>query len=160
VSSNASSETSDLDSHKSGRLNPAKQIELLEDFEYPIVFYNFDHGSDPEPKDVTIIRQAIQRFADGVGVLAYKDVLEVSLELPEMDRLRFQYPWANDPETRATLGSMPAMSELQRIVETARQCDQGSGKCEDEWNSDVQYALLKLAHNTSKHAKTLTILHV
>ncbi|KAF2260949.1 hypothetical protein CC78DRAFT_584248 [Lojkania enalia] len=161
-SSAAISEASEVESHQSGRLSPVKQLQLLEDLEdQPVIFCNFDDGEEgEEPEDVTAMRRATQRFADGIGILGYDDVSAVVSALPPMDRMRFEYSWANDMEGRCALGSMPSMAHLLDIVETARKYDHGSGVSEDEWNSEVQHPLLKLARNTSKHRQTLDIHNV
>ncbi|PSN58847.1 hypothetical protein BS50DRAFT_595117 [Corynespora cassiicola Philippines] len=161
-SSAAISEASEVESHQSGRLSPVKQLQLLEDLEdQPVVFCNFDDGEEgEEPEDVTTMRSATQRFADGIGILGYDDVAAIVSSLPPMDKIRFRYSWANDVERRSALGSMPSIAQLLDIVETARKYDHGSGVSEDEWNSEVQHSLLKLARSTSKHRQTLDIHNV
>lgn len=161
-SSAAASEASEAESHQSGRLSPVKQLQLLEDFEeQPVVFCNFDDDEEgEEPEDVTAMRRAIQRFGDGIEILGYDDVEPILSALPVMDRMRFQYPWANNMERRCVLGSMPSTAQILAIVETARKYDHGSGASEDEWNSEVQQPLLKLARNTSRHRQTLDIHNV
>ncbi|KAH7020659.1 hypothetical protein B0J12DRAFT_393722 [Macrophomina phaseolina] len=161
-SSAAASEISEVESHQSGRLSPVKQLQLLEDFEdQPVVFCNFDdEDAGDEPEDVTAMRMAIQQFADGIGILGYDDVDTVLSALSPIDRMRFEYPWANNAEQRNALGSMPSTAQVMEIVETARKYDRGSGVSEDEWNSEVQHPLLKLARNTSKQRRTLDIHNV
>ncbi|KAF2257717.1 hypothetical protein CC78DRAFT_505823 [Lojkania enalia] len=162
ASSAAASEASEVESHQSGRLSPVKQLQLLEDFEeQPVVFCNFDDDEEgEEPEDVTAMRRATQQFADGIGILGYVDINAVISALSPIDRMRFQYSWANDLEQRCTIGSMPSTAQILEIVETARKYDHGSGVSEDEWNSEVQHPLLKLARNTSKHRQTLDIHNV
>ncbi|ORY01182.1 hypothetical protein BCR34DRAFT_494068, partial [Clohesyomyces aquaticus] len=162
ASSAAASEASEVESHQSGRLSPVKQLQLLEDFEeQPVVFCNFDDDEEgEEPEDVTAMRRATQQFADGIGILGYHDIDGVVSALPPIDRMRFQYSWANDPEQRCGLGSMPSTAQILEIVEIARKYDHGSGVSEDEWNSEVQHPLLKLARSTSKHQQTLDIHNV
>lgn len=162
ASSAAASEASEVESHQSGRLSPVKQLQLLEDFEeQPVVFCNFDDDEEgEEPEDVTAMRRAAQQFADGIGILGYDDINAIVSALPLIDRMRFQYSWANDLEHRCLLGSMPPTAQIRDIVETARKYDHGSGVSEDEWNSEVQHPLLKLARNTSKHRQTLDIHNV
>ncbi|KAI1683438.1 Dimer-Tnp-hAT dimerization containing protein [Pyrenophora tritici-repentis] len=109
---------------------------------------------------IDICGRATQRFADGIGILGYDDINAVVSALPLIDRMRFQYSWANDREQRCLLGSMPSTTQIRDIVETARQYDHGSGVSEDEWNSEVQHPLLKLARNTSKHRQPLDIHNV
>lgn len=164
VSSESVSEDFEGESHKSGRLSPVKQIQLLEDFQdYPVVFCNFDGDTDTneaEVEDVTSMRTAVQRFADGIGVLAYDNLHMVISGLPQMDRIRFQYSWANDVQQRSTFGSMPSTTQVLELVEKARGYDRGSGVSEDEWNSEVQHPLLKLALASCKHRKNLDICNV
>ncbi|RMZ72063.1 MFS monocarboxylate transporter [Pyrenophora seminiperda CCB06] len=162
TTSRLSSEVSEVESHQSGRLSPVKQLQLLEDFEeQPVVFCNFDDDEEgEEPEDVTVMRRATQQFADGIGILGYDDINAVVSALPLIDRMRFQYSWANDREQRCLLGSMPPIAQIRDVVETARKYDHGSGVSEDEWNSEVQHPLLKLARNTSKHRQTLDIHNV
>ncbi|KAL9078306.1 MAG: hypothetical protein Q9157_002769 [Trypethelium eluteriae] len=156
------SEASEVESHLSGRLSPVKQLQLLEDFEEnPVFFRNFnDEEEGEEPEDVTAMRRATQQFADGIAILGYPDINTVISALPPMDKMRFQYSWANDLEQRCVLGSMPSTAQMLDIVDTARKYDGGSGVSEDEWNSEVQHPLLKLALNTSKHRQTLDIHNV
>ncbi|KAH6612964.1 hypothetical protein C7974DRAFT_74545 [Boeremia exigua] len=106
------------------------------------------------------MRSAIQQYADGMGISGYDDVNAVTSELMQADKMRFKYPWANDPGQRCVLGSMPPMVQVQNIVETARKYDRGAGVSEDEWNSEVQNELLKLARSTSRNRRTLDIHNV
>jgi hypothetical protein len=106
------------------------------------------------------MRKATQQFADGIGILGYDNMNAVVSALLLIDRMRFQYSWANDLEQRCVLSSMPSTAQILDIVETARKYDHGSGVSEDEWNSEVQHPLLKLARNTSKHRQTLDIHNV
>jgi PD-(D/E)XK nuclease superfamily protein len=162
ASSEAVSEAFEAESHQSGRLSPVKQIQLLEDSEEnPVVFCNFDDGLDgTEPEDVRLMRRAIQRLADGIGILGYDNLDAAASALPPIDRMRFQYSWASDLERRCIIGSMPSMAQILGIVETARGYDRGSGVSEDEWNSEVQHPLLKLACSTCKHTQTLVVFNV
>jgi len=162
ASSGVGSDVFENESHQSGRLNPAKQIQLLEDFEEnPVIFCNFDDDVDgTEPEDVRLMREAIQHLTDGVGILGYDNLDAVISALPPIDRMRFQYSWASDLEQRCTIGSMPSMAQILDIVETARGYDRGSGKSEDEWNSEIQHLLLKLACSTCKYSQTLEVFNV
>lgn len=136
-----------------------KQLQLLEDFEeHPVLFCNFDDGEDGgEPEDVTAMCRAAQRFADGIGIMGYDNLGAIVSVLPPVDRIRFQYPWANEVRHRCAFGSMPSTAQVLGIVETARKYDHGSGVSEDESNAEVQHLLLKLARNTSMHQRTLDI---
>ena len=107
-----------------------------------------------------LMRRAVQSFADGIGILGYDDMDAVVSALPPMDRMRFQYSWANDLEQRCIFGSMPSTAQILGIVEMAREYDHGSGVSEDEWNSEVQHPLLKFACSTCKHQQTLAIFNV
>ena len=87
ASSEVGSDVFENESHQSGRLSPAKQIQLLEDFEEdPVIFCNFDDDVDgTEPEDVRLMREAIQRLADGVGILGYDNLDAVISALPPID---------------------------------------------------------------------------
>ncbi|KAL8908301.1 MAG: hypothetical protein Q9171_005509 [Xanthocarpia ochracea] len=158
-SSAAASEASEVESHQSGRLSPVKQLLILEDSEeHPVLFCNFDDGEDGgEPEDVTAMRKAIQRFADGIGIMGYDNLGAIVSPLPPVDRMRFQYPWANEVKHRCAFGSMPSTAQVLGIVEIARKFDHGPGASEDMWNAKVQLPLLELARDTSKHQRTLDI---
>lgn len=159
--------SSGLESHCSGRLSPVKQLQVLEDFdEQPVVICNFDDDvGGEEPEDVTTMRTAIQRFADGIGILGYDDdafsALIGSHDLSsQSDKTRLQYPWANDPQYRSVYGSMPSIDEVEGIVKKARKEDRGGGAPEDDWNTKVHLPLLELALQTSTCKKTLDIYNV
>jgi len=64
----------DLESHKSGRMSPTKQMAQLEDQEQPVVFYDFEMPGVEIPEDVEKLRANAQRLADGVGILGAVDV--------------------------------------------------------------------------------------
>ena len=152
---------SEAESHHSGRLSPAKQLMHLEDcVDQPIVFCNFDDDvQGEEPADVRSMRTMIQRYADGVGVLGYHDSVEVAQSLPALDKTRFQYPWANDPD-RLVYGSMPDPGDVADLVRIARLKDRGTAEAEDVWNTEVHLPLLKLARRTSVHRTKLDIHNV
>jgi len=84
---------SEAESHQSRRLSPVKRIQLLEDSEqYPVVFCNFDDNTDgAEPEDVMLMRNAVQRCADGVGILGYSNMDAIIIALPPMDKIQFQH---------------------------------------------------------------------
>ncbi|KAL9106357.1 MAG: hypothetical protein Q9227_008626 [Pyrenula ochraceoflavens] len=154
-SSESVSEASETESHRSGRLSPAKQIQLLEDFEeHPVVFCNFDdHTYEAEPEDVILMREAVQRLADGIGILGYDDIDGRTIPISLGER----------PETALYLrldASHAAMQQVQNIVKTAREYDCGSGDSEDEWNSEVQHTLLKLARSSCNHTENIAIVNV
>jgi hypothetical protein len=77
-------------------------------------------------------------------------------ELPDLDRMRLQRPWAKDA-CKALYGSTPAIRSIANIVDDACALNTSAGGAEDEWNSDVQKPLLKLALATSRHAKVLSL---
>lgn len=70
-SSEPSSVGSELESHKSGRMSPSKQMAVLEDLMHPALFYDFGTIEAIIPADVEEIRAHIQSLADGVGILGY-----------------------------------------------------------------------------------------
>lgn len=82
------------------------------------------------------MRRAVQRFVDGIGILGYNNMDAIVSALP-MNRMQFQYPWADDLEHRCVFGSMPSTAQVLGIVETARKYDHSSGVSEDKWNSKV-----------------------
>jgi hypothetical protein len=102
---------------------------------------------------------AAQMLPDGFGILEYDDTdaLNVSITgLPELDRTRLQYPMAKHSR-RAHYGSTPAIGKVASIVDAARALNSGAGGAEDECNTDVQYPLLEVALETSRHSKALSI---
>lgn len=72
--SESSCANDDLESHKSGRMSPTKQMAQLEDQEHPVVFYDFEMPGLEIPEDVEKLRAKAQRLADGVGILGAVDV--------------------------------------------------------------------------------------
>ena len=151
---------SSVASHKSGRLSPVKQIHALNDLERPVIFCDFNSAqSDSERPDVAAMRAAVQLLADGIGILDYNnaDVFNASVaELPPLDRLRLQHPCAKDA-TKELFGTTPAIHDITSIVDGAVALNTGAGGAEDEWNSDVQKPLLKLALATSRHANVISL---
>jgi hypothetical protein len=151
-----------VSSHQSGRLSPVKQIQALEDFEHPVTFRDFDSlqvaGKRQHP-DVTAMQEAIQTLADGVGIVEDNstDAFKAGIaELPELDRKRLLYASAQSIQ-RGTYGSTPVIEDIASIVCAAKQLNAGAGGAEDEWNTDVQHPILKLALRTSRHSKALAI---
>jgi hypothetical protein len=130
------------------------------DKQHPILFRNFgDVKHHEQLVDVAAIYSAMQTLADGIGVLGYPEgeleKVTTSLSSP-LDRKRFEYPWANDPELRLQYGTMPSITTLDEIIQAGWISDrpENSG---NEWHTGVQYALLRLAHRTSKHRRAITI---
>ncbi|KAH8707026.1 hypothetical protein GQ44DRAFT_777593 [Phaeosphaeriaceae sp. PMI808] len=152
------SETS-IESHQSGRLSPSKQLQALEDEDKPVFFCNFgDTEEHEEGPGLATMRDAIQGLADGVGVLGYEDICTVKDSLSLMsDRKRFGYSWANDCTRRLAYGAMPSIATLEKIVNTGQNNDRGTGTSEDDWNTDVQHPLIKLALETCKHKAKLNV---
>ena len=163
-SSNATDDAStELESHQSGRLSPTKQLHFLEQrSERTVVFCNhYDVENGAEPLDVVSMHDAMQRYGDGVGILGYpggEEGVEAAIQsLNPREQTRFRYAWANDAERRLRYGSMPPITELADLVLTARHTDQGPGKDEETWNSEVHLPLLKLARRTSTQGNALVI---
>ncbi|KAF2625644.1 hypothetical protein BU25DRAFT_396335 [Macroventuria anomochaeta] len=158
--SSRSESTASVTSHKSGRFSPVKQIHALKDLEQPVIFCDFNSvDADSEWPDVAAMRTAAQMIAEGVGILEYDnaDVFNASIaELPHLDRMRLQRPCAKDA-SKALYGSTPAIRSIANIVNDAIALNTGAGGAEDEWNSDVQKPLLKLALATSRHANVLSL---
>lgn len=157
--SNTTPSEPSVGSHQSGRLSPSKQLQALEDEDQPVFFCNFgDIEEHEEFVDVEKMRDAIQRFADGVGILGYEDLHAVTALLSSKEDLkRFGYSWANDYTRRLTYGAMPSIACLEDIVRAGWNNDRGTGTSEDDWNTDVQHPLIKLALETCKHKATLNI---
>lgn len=151
-----------LSSHKSGRFSPVKQIQALEEVERPVIFCDFDSleaDGEEEHHDVTVMHTAVQTLADGLGILEYEsaETFATSIAgLPKLDRERLQYLTAKHPR-RLQYGSMPPVSKVSEIVRTAWTLNAGAGGAEDEWNTDVQHPLLKLALETCRHCDTLSL---
>jgi hypothetical protein len=158
--SSRSESTASVTSHKSGRISPVKQIEALKDLERPVIFCDFNSiDADSERSDVAAMRTAAQLLAEGVGILEYTDadIFNASISrLPDLDRMRLQRPWAKDA-CKALYGSTPAILNIANIVDDACALNTSGGGAEDEWNSDVQKPLLKLALATSRHANVLSL---
>ncbi|EFQ91698.1 hypothetical protein CFE70_010569 [Pyrenophora teres f. teres 0-1] len=158
--SSRSESTASVTSHKSGMLSPVKQIEALKDLERPVIFCDFNSvDADSERSDVAAMRTAAQMLAEGVGILEYADadIFNASIaELPDLDRMRLQRTWAKDT-SKALYGSTPAIRDVANIVDEACVLNTSAGGAENEWNSDVQKPLLKLALATSRHAKVLSL---
>lgn len=160
TSSTRSDSTASATSHKSGRLSPTKQIHALRDLERPVIFCDFDSAeTDSGRSDVAAMRTAVQMLADGVGILDYDNADEFGASLArllELDRARLLRPWARDA-SRALYGATPAVHRIANIVDDAIVLNTGAGGAEDEWNSDVQKPLLKLALATSRHRNVLSL---
>jgi hypothetical protein len=158
--SSRSESAASVTSHKSRRLSPVKQIEALKDLERPVIFCDFDSvDADSERSDVAAMRTAAQMLAEGVGILDYADadIFNASISrLPDLDRMRLQRPWAKD-NSMALYGSTPVIHDIANIVHDACALNTSAGGAEDEWCSDVQKPLLKLALATSRHAKVLSL---
>ncbi|KAI8930654.1 hypothetical protein NX059_012263 [Plenodomus lindquistii] len=149
-----------ITSHISGRFSPVKQMEALKDLDRPVIFCDFDSvDAGSERSDVAAMRTAAQLFADGVGILDYTNTDDFNASiagLPDLDKMRLQRPWAKDA-SRTLHGSTPAIRDIANIVSEACMLNTCAGGAEDEWNSDVQKPLLKLALATSRHAKVLSL---
>jgi hypothetical protein len=160
TSSSRSDTTASITSHKSGRLSPTKQIRALKHLDRPVLFCDFNSAdADSDRSDVVAMRTAAQMLAEGVGILEYDDAGEFEASvagLSHLDRMRLLRPWAKDAR-RALYGSTPAVRKIASIVDDACALNTGAGGAEDEWNSDVQKPLLKLALATSRHNNVLSL---
>ena len=93
------------------------------------------------------MRKAVQRFADGVGILGYDDMDTVIATLPLVDRMQYQYRWANDWKRRLPCGLMPSIMQILGIVETARKNDHGVDVFEDfSFNSSWSLPAMLVSH--------------
>jgi hypothetical protein len=98
-------------------------------------------------------------LADGVGIVEYDsaDAFRASLDqLSALDRARLLRPWARDVNG-ALCGRTPEIRKITNIIDDAIALNTGAGGAEDEWNSDVQKPLLKLALATSRHTNVLSL---
>ena len=66
-----SSASSELESHKSGRMSPTKQMTHLEDLEHPVKVLDFGSTETSPPEDVEKMRAEAQVLADGIGLLGF-----------------------------------------------------------------------------------------
>ncbi|KAF2727649.1 hypothetical protein EJ04DRAFT_505360 [Polyplosphaeria fusca] len=139
--------------------SPSKQLQALEDEEQPVYFCNFGDTEEHEERAVVLLmRDAIQNLADGVGILGYTGLRSVTGSLSSaLDRRRLEYLWANDCSWRLAYGKMPPITTLQSIVRAGWSNDRGTGTSEDDWNTDVQHPLLKLACETCQHKASINI---
>lgn len=69
--SQGSAANSELESHKSGRMSPTKQMAQLEDLEHPIKILDFGSEEASVLEDVEKLRAEAQLLADGIGILGY-----------------------------------------------------------------------------------------
>lgn len=69
--SQSSAANSELESHKSGRMSPSKQMAQLEDLEHPIKVLDFGSAEASILENVEKMRAEAQLLADGVGILGY-----------------------------------------------------------------------------------------
>lgn len=69
--SQSSAASSELESHKSGRLSPTKQLSQLEDLDHPIRILDFEDNEVEMQQDVGILIADVELLADGIGVLGY-----------------------------------------------------------------------------------------
>ena len=66
-----SSANSELESHKSGRMSPSKQMAQLEDLERPVKVLDFGSAETSTLEDVEKVRAEVQLLADGIGILGF-----------------------------------------------------------------------------------------
>jgi hypothetical protein len=145
---------------KAGGSALVKQIEALKDLERPVIFCDLNSvDANGERSDIAAMRTAAQMLAEGVGILedADADIFNASIaDLPDLDRIRLQRPWAKYA-CNALYGSTPTILDIVNIVNDACALDAGARGAEDEWNSDIQKPMLKLALATSRHVKVLSL---
>ena len=65
------SSQSELESHKSGRMSPSKQMTRLEDLKHPIQVLDFGSREASIPEDVETMRAEAQLLTDAIGILGY-----------------------------------------------------------------------------------------
>ena len=69
--SQSSAANSELGSHKSGRMNPSKQMAQLKDLKHPIKVLDFGSTEASMLENVEKMRAEAQLLADGIGILGY-----------------------------------------------------------------------------------------
>ncbi|SLM39299.1 hypothetical protein LPUS_09819 [Lasallia pustulata] len=159
--SQSSPANSELESHKSGRMSPSKQMAQLEDPEHPIKVLDFGSAEASILENVEKMRAEAQLLADGVGILGYNDGELATLRssrsrLDPRDRTRFNYTWANDFSKRRETGIMPDLTPVLNLVSAAIQC-QSDREHENSWNEDIHKALINMAVGTSRYAQRLAV---
>ena len=165
-SESVDSRLSELESHKSGRLSPVKQMQYLHQANVnPIFWRDFgDHEDGQEQDDVIAMRTAIEQFAEGYGIIAFDDEVDEFLEregpFEFSDEIQFRNPAVNRPAFRRQYGGMPRFNDVRALVNAARELNRDTCGCEDEWNTDVQLELIRLSLETLKHRSKLEIKNV
>ncbi|KAL8835788.1 MAG: hypothetical protein Q9170_003182 [Blastenia crenularia] len=159
TSSSRSDVSSELESHRSGRLSPTKQLAALEDRKDPIVFYDFATTKARVPDDVQRLRVDVQSLSDGVGILGYTDrelasLTEANGNLEIGDRHRLSYPWVNNLEKRRKIGRTLSLSEVQGLTAAAISCEEGRSH-EGTWNEEVHLVAIRAALASSARSEYL-----
>ena len=176
--SSVSSDSTDIESHQSGRVSPTKQMTTLKDAAEPVLFYDLGCSKARMTEDAEAIRRGIQPLADHRGILGHKvssnswhvastpanvikkdelaqHISDESLLHPT-ERERFAYPEAHDPAYTKKLGAVVSLEMVQTLVEEAMNCETNQAH-EDVWNEEVHRPLISMAKKSSLHSKTLQI---
>ncbi|KAF2815592.1 uncharacterized protein BDZ99DRAFT_375675, partial [Mytilinidion resinicola] len=71
------------------------------------------------------------RFIDSIRILGYNNIDIIISALP-INRMRFQYPWADNLEHCYIFGLIPFTAQVLGIIETARKYNYSLGVSEDK----------------------------
>lgn len=175
--------TSELESHYSGRISPTKQLAFLEDGSEPVIYCDFNTTTAIVPGDVSTLCDAAQALGDSVGILGFTvrsqpapltsiqrsltlsqpdelaGLTSTSTTLKHRDRKQFIYAWANNSTERLKTGTMVPLKEVQGLVTTAIS-HEDTRDYETVWNEDVHKTVIASALATSMYAEHLSIANV
>ncbi|KAL8783493.1 MAG: hypothetical protein Q9213_004589 [Squamulea squamosa] len=183
VSARSDDNTSELESHHSGRISPTKQLAFLEDSLEPVVYCDFATTAAHVPGDVSTLCDVVQALADGVGILGFtvrsQAVAPASIKhtltsiqsdelagltspntvLDHRDRKRFGHAWANNCTERLQTGKMVPLKQVQDLVSSAISHEDNRDH-ETVWNEDVHKTVIVAALSASMYAEHLGIANV
>ncbi|KAL8724616.1 MAG: hypothetical protein Q9166_007848 [cf. Caloplaca sp. 2 TL-2023] len=154
--------SSEVESHRSGRISPTKQLAYLEDREDPVIYCDFGSTRAEMQEDVQNLHADVQSLSDGVGILGYEADELASLTAAggaletNRERDRFRYPWANDLGKRRKTGNMVPLADIQSLITAAITCEYNRSH-ENTWNEEVHLAVLMRALASSPHAACLDV---
>ncbi|KAL8848258.1 MAG: hypothetical protein Q9221_006696 [Calogaya cf. arnoldii] len=164
TSARSDDNTSELESHHSGRISPTKQLAFLEDSSEPVIYCDLATTTADVPGDVSTLCDAVQALADGVGILGFTPdelagLTSTSTTLDHRDKKRFRYAWANNCTERLKTGTMVPLRQVQGLVSTAIS-HEDSRDHETEWNEDIHKTVIVSALKASMYAEHLGIANV
>ncbi|KAL8767279.1 MAG: hypothetical protein Q9209_006171 [Squamulea sp. 1 TL-2023] len=164
VSARSDDNTSELESHHSGRISPTKQLAFLEDSSEPVIYCDFATTTADVPGDVSTLCDAVQALADGVAILGFTPdelagLTSPNTALDHRDRKRFGYAWANNCTERLQTGTMVPLKQVQGLVSSAI-AHEDNRDHETVWNEDVHKTVIAAALTASMYAEHLGIANV